>query len=137
MGTKKFTQFGTFTVAIMLPLFLLFTGVFKSVFENSPDTHIFLASIFMICLLLFYKLTIIVDNVNVSFRLGIGLIRKSYKIADISSCTPVTNSIFDGIGIHKLSNGWIYNVSGLKSIELSFKDRFSTIRIGTNRPDEI
>ena len=53
------------------------------------------------------------------------------------SCTPVTNSIFDGIGIHKLSNGWIYNVSGLKSIELSFKDRFSTIRIGTNRPDEI
>ena len=36
-----------------------------------------------------------------------------------------------------LPNGWLYNVSGLKSIELSFKDRFSTIRIGTNRPDEI
>ena len=95
MGTKKFTQFGTFTVAIFLPLFLLFTGLFKSIFANSPDVHIFLASIFLICLLIFYKLTIIVDNVNVSFKLGIGLIGKSYKIADISSCKPITNSVFN------------------------------------------
>ena len=137
MGTKKFTQFGTFTVVIFLPLFLLYTGLFKSLFSNSPDLHIFLALTFLICLLNFYKLTIIVDNVKVSFRLGIGLIRKSYKIENISSCKPVTNSIIYGIGIRRLENGWLYNVSGLKAIELSFKDRFSTVRIGTDRPDEI
>ena len=85
----------------------------------------------------FYQLTIIVDSSNVSFKLGIGLVRKSYKISDLKSCKPVTNSALNGIGIRMLSNGWLYNVTGLKAIELQFKNRKSVIRIGTDRPEEI
>jgi hypothetical protein len=36
-----------------------------------------------------------------------------------------------------LSNGWLYSVSGLKAIELQFKNRKSVIRIGTDNPEEI
>jgi hypothetical protein len=36
-----------------------------------------------------------------------------------------------------LRNGWIYNVSGLKAIELQFYNKSSVVRIGTNRPEEI
>lgn len=36
-----------------------------------------------------------------------------------------------------LINGWLYNVSGLKAIELRFKHKISVVRIGTNNPDEI
>ena len=140
METKKFTQFGTFSVIIMLPLLLLFTGMMiKSGLTNSPDfyIHIFLVLTFLICSLIFYKLTIFVDNKRVSFKLGIGLVGKSYKIADIKSCKPVSNSAFNGIGIHMLSNGWLYNVTGLKAIELHFNNKKSVVRIGTNKPEEI
>jgi hypothetical protein len=140
METKKYTQFGTFSVIIMLPLLLLFTGLLiKSGLTNSPDfyVHIFLVLTFLVCLLIFYKLTIIVDRTSVSFRLGIGLISKSYKISDIKFCRPVSNSVISGIGIRMLPNGWLYNVSGLKAIELQFINKKSVIRIGTNRPDEI
>jgi hypothetical protein len=69
--------------------------------------------------------------------LGIGLISKSYKIEDLSSCIPITNSAINGIGIRKLPGGWLFNVSGQKAIEIRFKHKTSVIRIGTNNPDEI
>jgi hypothetical protein len=140
METKKYTQFGTISVVILLPLFLLFAVLtIKSVFANSPNLYIWLilALTFLICLLTFYKLTITIDNTHLSFKLGIGLVSKSYKIEDLSSCTPVTNSVFYGIGIRMLNGGWLYNVSGLKAIELRFKHKTSVVRIGTNKPDEI
>jgi hypothetical protein len=140
METRKFTQFGTFSVVIMLPLLILFSALLiKAVLSNTPDyyIHIFLVLTFLICLLIFYKLTIIVDNANVSFKLGIGLVRKTYKIEDLKSCKSVTNSALNGIGIRMLSNGWLYNVSGFKAIELQFVNKKSVVRIGTNNPDEI
>jgi hypothetical protein len=41
------------------------------------------------------------------------------------------------IGIRMTPSGWLYNVSGLSAIELSFKNRKTRIRIGTDKPDEI
>jgi len=140
METKKYTQFGTVSVVILLPLFLLFAVLtIKSALANTPELIVLgvLSLTFFLCLLTFYKLTITVDNTHVSFKLGIGLFSKSYKIADLSSCTPVTNSAIYGIGIRWLPDGWLYNVSGLKAIELRFKHKASVIRIGTNKPEEI
>lgn len=137
---KKFSQFGTVSVLIVLPLLLLFTGMLiKSDLTNSPDfyVHIILVLIFIICLLFFYKLTIFVSSSHVTFKLGIGVIRKSYKISDISTCRPVFNSVLNGIGIRMLPNGWLYNVSGLEAIELRFHNKASVVRIGTNKPEEI
>ncbi len=140
METKKYTQFGTFSVIIMLPL-LLFSSwtLIKSGFPSNPETYIllFVVLTLLLCLLTFYQLTIIIDNTHVSFKLGIGLVQKSYKISDIKSCIPVTNSVISGIGIRLLANGWLYNVSGFNAIELQFINRKSVVRIGTNRPDEI
>lgn len=129
METKKFTQFGTIVVILLLPLLILFiTHAIKSGVENNPAFFILLplALIFLICLLIFYKLTIIVDAETLSFRMGIGLIRKSYKISEIKSCKPVTNHLFI-----------LYNVTGFKAIELRFKYKSSIVRIGTNKPEEI
>ena len=140
METKKYIQFGTVSVIILLPLLLLFTGMLiKSGITNSPDLfiHIFLVFTFLICVLTFYQLTITVNETQISFKLGIGLLNKKYKISDLKSCKPVTNSVISGIGIRMLSNGWLYNVTGLKAVELQFKNKKSIIRIGTNRPEEI
>ena len=137
METKKFTQFGTLSVVIMLPLLLIFTGLLIRSGINSQDSfiHIFLVLTFFICLLTFYKMTIIINTRDVSFILGIGLVSKSYKISDLRSCKPVTNSVLSGIGIRMLPNGWLYNVTGLKAIELQFRNKKSVVRIGTDRPE--
>ena len=140
METKRFTQFGTVIVIIFLPLTLIFAGIFiKSglTWKSESFVPFLLFWVMLLCLLTFYKLTITIDAQHVSFRLGIGWFGKSYRITDIKSCIPVTNSVLTGFGIRMLSNGWLYNVSGLKAIELRFNNRNSIIRIGCDKPEEI
>jgi len=140
MESKKITQFGTFTVIILCVLLIVFAiSLINHGFSADQETYLYavLVLTFTVCLLTFYKLTIIVDNTTVSFKLGIGLLGKSYEISEIKSCKPVKNLWIYGVGIRKLPNGWLYNVSGLKAIELRFKDSTKVIRIGTDRPDEI
>lgn len=140
METKNYSQYGTFTVIIMLPFLLFSLGMLIiSGFSSGPMTIIalFLIMIFLIVLSSFYKLTITLDNEYVSFSLGIGLFGKSYKISDIKSCKPVRNSVLYSVGIHMLPNGWLYNVTGREAIELQFNNKKSVVRIGTNQPEEI
>jgi len=140
MNTKIYKQFGTFSVILLLPLLLIFLGLFiKSGFSTDPVSiiQLFLVVTFLIYFLIFYQLTIRISNDSISFSLGIGLVGKTYKFSEIKSCKPVTNSALNGIGIRMLSNGWLYNVTGLKAIELQFNNRKSVVRIGTNKPEEI
>ena len=140
METKKFTQFGTFSVIVMLPIFIFsLIMLFMKGLDNFVMGAIFgvLALSLLICLLIFYKITIYINETYISFKLGIGLVSKKYLIADIKSCKPVKNEPLFGIGIKIIPNGMLYNVSGLQAIELTFKNRKSKIRIGTNQPEEI
>ncbi|MDP4238858.1 MAG: hypothetical protein Q8904_05230 [Bacteroidota bacterium] len=140
MESKKYTQFGTLSVIIMLPLIVVFTGMLIShglLFDTDSCLYAVLILTFLACLSVFYKSTIILDDKHISFKLGIGVFGRSYKLSEIESCKPVKNHIISGWGIHKIPNGWLYNVSGLKAIELKFKNTATVIRIGTNKPDEI
>ena len=69
--------------------------------------------------------------------MGIGLIKKTYPLSNIKSCTPIKNNIINGWGIRRILGGWLYNVSGFQAIELQFKNENKIIRIGTNKPDEV
>jgi hypothetical protein len=93
--------------------------------------------VLQVCLALFYQLTITVTEEKVSFRMGMGVIGKSYNIDEIQSCRAVKNNPLYGLGIHWFPKGILYNVSGLNAIELRFKNRRSVVRIGTDRSEEI
>ena len=142
MESKKYTQFGTF-IAIIISVLLVIAAslLINHGFSADQETYLyaFLVLVFLACLLTFYKLTIIIDSTTVSFKLGIGLLGKSYQTSEIKSCNPVKNLWIYGVGIHiyKLPNSWLYNVSGSKAIELRFKDSSKVVRIGTNQPDEV
>jgi|WetSurMetagenome_2_1015567.scaffolds.fasta_scaffold67705_2 hypothetical protein len=140
METKRFTQFGTFSVIVLFPLLIFFIiMICFSGFDDAMEITIFglIILTFLICLLTFYKLSISIDNSHVSFRLGIGLIHKRYNLSEIESCRPVKNPFWYGIGIRLTPDGWLYNVSGLYAIELTLKSDRSKIRIGTDKPEEI
>lgn len=140
METKKFTQFGTFSVIVLLPLFIF--SVVMIIVCGFDDLILFTVLSFisltlLVCLLIFYKISITIDNSCLSFSLGIGFINKTFRITDIKSCKAVRNPAYYGIGIRLLPDGWLYNVSGLYAIELTLKNKKSKIRIGTNNPYEI
>ena len=140
MESKKFTQFGTFSVVILGPLFLV--TLVLAIVLRPPEIMMrvvlgFVSLTMGICLLIFYKITIIVDDTHLSFKLGAGLVSKKYPLSSIKECKAVKNNPLYGIGIRLLSNGWLYNVSGLEAIELTFKNKSSRIRIGTDKPEEI
>ncbi len=140
MPVKKYTQSGIFSVLVLLPVMLFCIVMIFITGIDEPITVVIFTLIiltFIVCLLIFYKLTIIIDDTHLTFTMGVGLVRKTYPISDIASCKPVTNSVLSGVGIHMTSSGWLYNVSGRFAIELTFKSSGKKIRIGTDRPDEI
>jgi hypothetical protein len=137
---KKYTQPGIFSIMVMLSCIILcIVLLFIIGFDEALPVAIisFVILIFIVCLFIFYKLTIIIDDTHLTFSMGIGLISKSYPLSDIKSCTPLKNSVLWGVGVHMTPSGWLYNVSGLSSVELSFKNRKAKILIGTDRPDEV
>jgi hypothetical protein len=140
METRKFTQFGTFSIILLLSL-LVFSTILILLSGSGSNFEISLLSFlilsFLICLSIFYKITITVDDTHLSFTLGIGLIHKKYNLSDVDSCKPVKNPIWYGIGIRLTPGGWLYNVSGRYAIELTFKNQKSNVRIGTNMPEEV
>jgi hypothetical protein len=140
MPVKKYTQTGIFSLAMLFPVLLFCIAMLFISGIDEPITVIIFTLIILtiiVCLLIFYKLTIIIDDTHLTFTMGIGLVRKSYPLSEIDSCKPVKNNVLSGVGIHMTSAGWLYNVSGKYAIELSFKNHNRKVRIGTDKPDEI
>jgi len=133
----KTTQTGWLTIGIFLPI-ITFLGY--QIF-NADSTSLYILTpiiiLMVVCLLIFYQLTISIDDKQIKFWFGFGLIVKTYNLEDIKDCKAVKNSPLYGWGIRMLPNGWLYNVSGLKAVELSFKNSSKKIRIGSNHPEEI
>jgi len=137
---KTYTQYGTFSIIAMVIAIIFCTGLLliTGLNEIIPVLIVgFVVLTLIMCLLIFYKLTITIDDEYLSFKLGIGLIRRQFRLSDIESCSPVRNSAIWGIGIRKIPGGWLYNVTGMEAIELTFKNSKRKIRIGTDRPVEI
>lgn len=140
MKTIKYTQFGTFSVLVILPIliFLVIMMIVTGFDDPAPlIVMIFVIVTLLICLLIFYKLTIEIDDTHLSFSLGNGMIKRKYALKDIEGCRPVKNPLLYGIGIRLTPGGWLYNVSGRYAIELTFKNKKSKIRIGTDKPEEL
>lgn len=94
------------------------------------------AGILLIAGTLFRSLTVSVGAGEISLAFGLGIIRKQFQIANIESTTIVRNRWYYGLGIRKIQDGWLYNVSGLDAVELQMKGG-RRYRIGTDEPDEL
>jgi len=100
---------------------------------TSPASLLALA-VLLSCLLTFTALTIEVNKDLLIWYFNFGLIYKQVQIADIANVTPVRNPYIYGWGIHRISSGWLYNVSGLQAVEIRLKTG-KIFRLGTNEPE--
>ena len=131
MNTYHHTQFGTVSVVITIAILPL---VFLPAWLAGAATVAWLILILLLgVLMLFYNLSVEIDDAHLRIRFGIGLIRKRFPLDQIDSCRPVRNSWLYGWGIRLTPRGWLYNVSGLEAVELKMKSG-KTCRIGTDEP---
>jgi hypothetical protein len=139
MNFREF-QFGKTVFLFMIPPHLLIVFLFIAQVGNNPmklGTFIAINGLLGLIYLLFYGMTTTVDAQRIRISYGIGLIRKSFQIENIKSVEVVSNPWYYGWGIRLIPNGWLYNISGLAGIELTFTDRKSVIRIGSAVADDL
>ena len=141
---KNYIQYGIISMVAFVPLVLIFSYKLFKTYQLSatqnldfPLIDLILFAVFLFCLLSFYKMTIVLKPTAIQFKLGIGIIQKSYAYHTIKSSRAVRNNVLMGIGIRYFGGGWLYNVHGLTAVELTFKDKSKVIRLGTNKAQEI
>jgi len=128
----KHTQIGTvllisFGVVILILLVSMFAT--KQIF---PLTLI--SGVLLIIAVVFSSLSIEVLDDLLCWRFGIGVFRKSIRLVDIQAVEIVKNPWWYGFGIHLTPRGWLYNVSGLRGVEITLKNG-KHFRLGTDEPE--
>ena len=134
------TQIGWHINIFFILVIILFPVLYLFQIGTNP-TPLFLTIIFtlifIVVFLIFYKLSISIDGDYIRITYGIGIIQKNIKITDIASVKKVRNKWYYGWGIRFIGKGWLYNISGLDAIELSFKNKSSIDRIRISKSSNL
>ncbi|MBI4945097.1 MAG: hypothetical protein HY840_01700 [Bacteroidetes bacterium] len=133
----KHTQFGWVIVfgLLLVGSIILITGISNKEFRHLKESFLLGAFIIFSILLLFNSLTTVVSDKNVKVYFANGLIRNTFPLEEIQSCTVIRKKFLLGWGI-RFGHGYtLWNVSGFNSIELTLKERNWKFRIGTDMPE--
>ncbi|MFI5164176.1 MAG: hypothetical protein ACHQHP_02895 [Bacteroidia bacterium] len=135
----KHTQFGWVIVLLLLlaGAVILIVAISNKEYEHLKVSLLPAAFIIFSCLMLFHSLTAVVTNENVKVYFASGLISKTIPLEKIIGCSVLKNKLVAGWGIRIGIGFTLWNVSGLDSVELTFKDKNWKFRIGTDKPEEL
>ena len=127
-------QFGTVVVVVGGPVVLLMLSLL--IFIDTHPVGIGVLILLVICLGLFLTLTVDVTEKDILIYFGPGLIRKRFPLDSIKGARAARNKWYYGWGIRRVPNCWLYNVSGLDSVEIELKNG-RIYRIGTDQPEAL
>ena len=129
MTRYQHTQIGHVIIWSLLAIILIATGGLIS--HRAPP--IIVSIILLVCLVLFYKLSITIKDQTLCASFGPGIIRKRVRLTEIVGCEPIRIRWWYGWGIHLTPFGWLYNVSGFDAVAITLRDgkRFA---LGTDDP---
>lgn len=117
---------GVLSIVLVILLAVLTRGQFSAA-SLPPLVVVVLA----FCL--FSTLTVIVDEQDITIRMGVGLIRRRIARSAVRRVQLVRNKWYWGWGVRLYSRGTLYTVSGLTAVQLSLSNG-REIRIGTDEP---
>lgn len=125
-------------ISICILVIVNFIYFYVSDSKAFPFTlYLVLTLVFLVSLVLFYKLTITIDNEKISATFGIGLLKRSIKIKDIASIEEYKIPWYIGIGIRLSPKGWLWNVKTGKAILIKNKEKTKIFLVGTVDYDKI
>lgn len=126
------TQMGWVVLGPLL-VALLVTGFAVASADGSFGAVAPLALLLVVAAL-FVSLTVEVDEEALRLRFGVGLVRRTIRLADIASWRRVRNPWYYGWGVRNYGRGLLYNVAGFDAVEVHLRSGFQ-LRVGTNDPD--
>ena len=129
MTRYEHTQIGHVIIWSILLIILIASGGLAG-HHASP---IIISIILLVCLVLFYKLKITIENETLCASFGPGIVRKKVRLAEIVRCDPIRIRWWYGWGIHLTPYGWLYNVSGFNAVAITLRDG-RKIAFGTDDP---
>ncbi len=103
--------------------------------ELSP-TIFFVLLILVLALATFATLTVNIEGRRLRVVFGVGLFQKSFPFSQIISCRIATSPWYFGWGLRIIPDGWLFNVSGFRSVELRMRNG-RIYRIGTDEPEKL
>lgn len=128
-------------LAVLMALILLishFTGLNISDAQINPNQlrliQLVLFSLLGIIAVVFSSMTISVNESEVTWFFGPGLLKRKLALTEVASCRKIVNPWWLGFGIHSFGTGWLYNVSGFLGVEIELKGG-AFVRLGTNEPN--
>jgi hypothetical protein len=134
MTTYRHTQFGSAIVLScgVIGLTMLLAAAFST--HRTPFPWVGVAVLLLGAL--FSALTITIEDGLLRASFGPGLIQKKVNLAEIASVRPIPVRWWYGWGIRLTPDGWLYNVSGWKAVEITLRDgrRFC---LGTDEPEDL
>jgi len=130
----KHVQFGTLTVSLLVAAIVLLVLLGFIVEWHTVTIGVLLT--LLVCVALFYSLTVEISNDHLGIHFGVGIVKKRFEIKNIEEAYPVRNRWHYGWGIRLFPHGWLYNVSGLDAIEIMMSSG-KRYRIGTDQPNEL
>jgi hypothetical protein len=132
MNTYRHTQCSTSIIVLMLALSALFIAL--GIWVLRP--LLVAVPILLVSGWLFHSLTIEIEDGELRWRFGPGLIHKRVPLSEITSARRVRTNVLEGWGIHISRFGWLYNVSGFDAVAITLKNgkRFA---LGTDEPQAL
>jgi hypothetical protein len=93
------TQIGHVIIWSLLAIILIASGgLMGSPFHREPPAVV--SIILLVCLVLFYRLRITIEDETLRASFGPGIIRKRVRLAEIVGCEPIRIRWWYGWGIH-------------------------------------
>ena len=117
------------SLMIIVPVFLLIIVFFMAIVWIVMLVGLIVAA-------LFWGLTVEVNKDVVRLYFGFGTIHRSILREHIAMVTQVRNRWWWGFGIRWTPHGWMWNMSGLDAVELTYHNG-KKFRIGTDEPEAL
>ena len=89
-----------------------------------------------VIVVLFHRLTVVIDEEELVVQFGPGVIRKRFKLNEIVSCQTVKIPWYYGWGIRATPQGMVFRVSGFHAVQVKLTTGKEFL-IGTDVPQEL
>ena len=105
-----------------LIIILLVISAFIIFSPELADLIIIILSINLLVTLLFFSLTIVINEQKLRWYFGFGIISKDVELSQIAETSAYKTKWYQGIGIRMLSDGWLYNASVGQAVKITLAD---------------
>ena len=138
----KESQTGWLLIGIFAVAILFHCLAYINQWGNNPmPIAIFLSmlALFIFILLLFYKLTLKIEDEGIKVIYGIGLIRITLRIDLLHHAEVIRTPWYYGLGIRFTPKGMLYNIQSRRAVRLDYQSgkKRKTVMLGTTQPEQL